>query len=128
MKIVVVAGVVWFAMLLTLTASAKAPVQSGTIALDQASPALGDTVTFTWTATGLKPKQVPRIQIVCSQDGVVTYAAADSADAGFVLGAGSSAWKSTGGPADCVATLYYWDWKPYQRSVPLASLNFAAGG
>jgi hypothetical protein len=59
---------------------------------------------------------------------VGTYAAADSADASFVLGGGSSAWKSLGGPADCVATLYYWDWHPVQRFVPLASMSFAAGG
>jgi hypothetical protein len=59
---------------------------------------------------------------------VGAYAAADSADASFILGGGSSAWKSLGGPADCVATLYYWDRHPVQRFVPLASMSFAAGG
>ena len=116
------------AVIFAIPAVAKPTPQGGTVVLDQASPSLGDTVTFTWTATGLRPGQVPRIQIVCTQDSVVTFAVADSADASFVLGGGSSAWKATGGPAGCVVTLYYWDWKPVQRFVPLANTSFTAGG
>jgi hypothetical protein len=112
----------------TVASAGKPPraTVTNSITLNQADPHLGDSVTFTNVYdTSIKS---PRVQVVCTQDGAVTYAAADAADQSFVLGGGSSAWKSTGGEADCVATLYYWDWKPVQTFVPLASTSFHAGG
>lgn len=113
-------------------ASAKA-AQGGTITLDQASPSLGDTVTFTTTTSGLHGNQDPRIQILCYQDvdgdGAVddlVYAWADWANAGFLLGGGNSAWLERGGPAHCHADLGYFD--NHGHFVILASTEFDAGG
>lgn len=109
---------------------------TGTISLDQPNPALGDTVTFTWTAEGLHGNQKPRIQIMAYQDvdgdGQVddlVYGEAGPADQGFLLGGGSSLWLERGGPSHCIATLYYWDFHPVQTFVPLAEpIEFDAAG
>lgn len=113
----------------------KMPAQSGTIVLDQPSPSLGDTVTFTTTTSGLKGNQTPRIYLAAFQaldgDMVVddlVFGMSRDATEGFKLGADTSAWLSNGGPAHCVAQLYYWDWHPVQTFVPLATVEFDAAG
>jgi hypothetical protein len=122
------------AILIVLPVSAGRPAHaapqppSGTITLDQADPHLGDWVTFTWATTGLKGNQHPRIQIMCYQSSALVYGEAGPATQSFLLGGASSAWLYVGGPAECIATLYYWDWHPVQTFVPLASIGFAAGG
>lgn len=108
-------------------ASAKA-AQGGTIVLDQASSSLGDTVTFTTTTSGLKGNQAPRIQVMCYQGTDLVYGEAGPASQGFLLGGAGSVWLTNGGPAHCVATLYYWGFHPTQTFVPLASTEFDAGG
>jgi hypothetical protein len=107
---------------------AHAATQSGTITLDQASPALGQYVTFTTTTTGLKGNQNPRIEIDCYQSGVLVFASAAPSNQPQQLGGAGSQWLTNGGPADCTATLYYWDFHPVETFVPLASTSFAAGG
>ena len=90
-------------------------------------PHLGDWVTFSTVV----PKNVnnPRIEVLCSQDGKLTYGAAGAVDESFQLGGGSSAWRDAGGPADCVANLFFFSWKANTpSSTVLASTSFSAGG
>lgn len=98
----------------------------GSISLNQANPRLGDWVTFSSSVpTGTNS---PRIQVICRQNGAVVYAEAASASSSFKLGGGSSAWLASGGPANCEATLYSWDFKPVQTMVTYAVTAFGAGG
>lgn len=107
---------------------------TGTIALNPTpAAALGETVTFTWTADGLHGHERARIQILAYQDtdadGQVddlVYAWADWAEAGFLLGAGASEWLSRGGPAHCVATVGFFDNHDHWNE--LATTEFDAGG
>jgi hypothetical protein len=107
------------------TASAAPSTPTGTLSLLTPPPySLGSTVQFSWSAD-LKKSQNPRIQVVCDQAGVVVYGEAQNAVGhSFKLGGGSSLWLQTGGPAHCVATLYYWDFHPVQVFNPLASVEF----
>lgn len=125
------------AVLIVLPVSAAPSAQSGTIAIDSSSPALGDIVTFTTTTSGIKGNQNPRIEITCYQDNVLTYAEAHNVTptypapwdgSSFQLGGGSSQWLTDGGPANCNAILYYWDNHPTQHQVILATMSFSAGG
>lgn len=116
--------------------------QSGTIAIDPStSPVLGQPLLFDYTAEGLKGNQHPRIEIVAYQDvdgdGEIddpVYTAAGPADGSgittqpFTLGGTSSEWLLRGGPAHCVAKLYYWDFHPVQTFVELARMEFDAAG
>lgn len=102
----------------------RQPVASSVV-LDQAAPHLGDWITFSFVVPDTVKS--PRIQVMCSQDGVVVFGAADAATASFELGGGSSPWRTNGGAADCVATLYEWDWRPVQTFVPYAQVAFSAG-
>ena len=104
------------------------PIPSGSLSLDQPVPALGDWITFTWSVSNLPGWATPRIQVICSQDDVVVYGVAGPAWQSFLLGGGSSNWLTNGGPAVCVATLYYWQFHPSQIFHPLDSVTFAAGG
>lgn len=100
-----------------------------TITLNEANPALGDFVTF--TVTGVPTHQIknPRISVDCYQGGVSVFGMAGGIHDAFDLGGSSSDWQRNGGPADCVATLYYFDKHgPAQEYVVLASSDFAAGG
>jgi len=112
---------------------------SGTIAINPSSQLyLGGIVSFDWSVEGLKGNQNPRIQLMAYQDGEVVYGEAHNAEpklgdppfdgASFQLGGASSQWLENGGPADCVATLYYWDNHPNQVFVALASVEFHAEG
>lgn len=104
---------------------------TGTIALDQESPSLGDVVTFTTTTSAREQCHSPkyarcyRVDVECSQGGQVVYYADANAEQQFLLGLGGS-WAS--GPADCVATLFtYTDFDPVTR-FDIASTAFVAGG
>ena len=119
------------------TVEAAPPVPGGTLTLLTASPALGQVASFEYTLSG-GVRECPnggtnkcaRIQVVCSQNGNVVYGEAYPAVHPFniLLGGGGSVWLSNGGPADCTATLYYWDFTPVQTFVPLASVSFTAAG
>lgn len=136
--------------LLTLLAVAAlgmghAHAASGTIAVASGSQLyLGGVVSFDWSTSGLHGNQHPRIEVRCIQDvpfdyidgnGVLrtqtdplVYAEAGPADQDFLLGAAASVWLWHGGPAECTALLYYWDFHPSQTQVPLASVSFHAEG
>src|SRR5438270_9430734 len=69
------------------------------IVLDQSSPALGSTVTFTTVYPGSAKN--PRVQVMCYQNGVLVYADAEAAGSSFVLGGSWSQWRMNGGAAHC---------------------------
>lgn len=96
------------------------------ITLNESDPDLGEVVTFTYTV----PKKVrePRIEVTCYQDDVLVYGSAAEAYQQVLLGGGNSDWLRNGGPADCTAVLYYWQWQPTQQQVILATTTFEAGG
>lgn len=128
------------AILIVIPASAAKPVPSGTIAIAPGSQLeLGGIVTFDVTVSDLPGNANPRIQVMCYQAGVLVYGVAQNVEpayvttppidgTSFLLGGGASDWLVNGGAADCEATLYYWDFKPVQTFVPLASVSFGAGG
>lgn len=92
-----------------------------------AEPALGTTVTF---STGY-PNSVnnPRVEVLCYQAGELVFGMAGVPGEEFLLGGGGSIWKDRGGPADCVANLYFFSWKRNTpTSTTLASTGFSAGG
>lgn len=117
---------------------AAKPVPSGTIAIAPGSDlSLGGVVTFDYTVDGLPGWANPRVQLMCYQAGALVYGMALNADPNngvptataqpFVLGGGSSDWLTNGGPAECDATLFYWD-NNSPTSVTLAAISFSAGG
>lgn len=122
---------------LTASVATAAPQDGGEITLLTASPSLGNVVNFDFEVSA-RVKECPdggtnkcaRIQVVCEQAGQIVYAEALPAThtTDFTLGGGSSPWLTSGGPADCVATVYYWIWHPQQEFVPLDSVSFTAGG
>lgn len=117
-------------------AEAAPPVSSGTIVLLTASPALGQVAQFEYTLNNVNEcpnggtNKCARIQVICSQNGNVVYGEAYPATHPFniLLGGGGSVWKTNGGNADCVATLYYWDFHPNQVFKALSSVSFIATG
>jgi hypothetical protein len=124
-----------FGLAAPVSAARQAPSVKGppggrtaSIVLNQSDPHLGDWVTFTTTV----PSTVnnPRVQITCLQNGVLTYAMADSAGAVFELGGGSSAWRTSGSAADCTAILFEWvNLKTaHAEQVVYAQTNFHAEG
>ena len=101
------------------------------------SPSLGDMVTF----DAGYPSNVrnPRVDLKCYQNGALVYGETASLDQdaqtqltgqpGLTLGGGASLWLTNGGPADCVATLYYLSQKSgTQIYNGLATTEFAAAG
>lgn len=132
-RLVAAFGIVGMVMVVTLTATQKA-APSGTIVLDQSAPQLGEWITFTTSISGLPGWADPRIQIVCEQNGQVVYGEAGPSTQRFLLGGASSPWlNSSDGadatqPAQCVATLYFWQFHPRQVFNPLASISFEAAG
>lgn len=108
---------------------------TGTISLDQPNPALGDTVTFSCTTEGLHGNQDARVEVQAFQDvdgdgqiDDIVYGEAWGVGVPFLLGSGWSPWKERGGPAHCVAKLYYWDNHPVQHQVVLDTTEFDAAG
>lgn len=100
------------ALLPFLIAAAPA-TDNGTLALDQAAPKLGDTVTFSFIAPSgtrvcTNQQACLRIQLVCYQGGAPVYAQQELATDNFQLGGFSSQWLANGGAADCMAQLFEW--------------------
>jgi hypothetical protein len=89
-------------------------------------PRLGDSVSFTTVAAGLAGWEYPMVAVWCYQDGVLAYMELATPETGFVLGGGSSDWRTNGGAADCEAYLYAYGSKGGQESIrPLAGTSFA---
>jgi hypothetical protein len=94
---------------------------TGTLVLDQAQPALGDVVTFSWSAVGL-PSNVTesdlRIQIEAYAGDHLVWGQTDFADdQTFTLLAHDMTtwgWPEITGDVTCVAKLYYWTWEKVQ--------------
>jgi len=103
--------------------------QTATLTLNNPpSPALGLWVTFTATYPKKMEHYGMRIQVLCYQDGNLVYGEAGPHDQAFLLGGASSPWQDKGGPAACVAHLYYWTNNGGQQWHGIASTSFAAGG
>ena len=114
-----------------LSFAAKPVSAAPSISLIESDPHLGGVVHFNWDDGGLKGNKNPRIQVVCSDTpGHVIYGESqDAVGHAFTLGGSSSPWLNEfPGPADCVATLYYWDFHPVQTFIPLAEVSFHAEG
>jgi hypothetical protein len=110
---------------------AKPPDDVASIVLATPNPALGVSVSFTSAPTDLSgpPKSQPRIQVMAYQDGVLVYGEAGPASQSFLLGGAGSAWLTNGGPAHCVADLFFWSYKGGQQTFELlASTEFDAAG
>jgi hypothetical protein len=107
-----------------------------TITLDQAGQTLtlGDSVTFTTSAVGLRGTEYPMVYVECSSDadGTPVYGQLDYPNAVFVLGGGSSQWWLVGGSAECRAHLYSYGGKTqggYDEIRELAEpISFPANG
>jgi hypothetical protein len=133
----VIAALAAFILILPVSAAKPAP-PNGTIAVAAGSDlSLGGVVTFDYTVSGGVNECYPygsnkcaRIQVLCFQAGVIVYGEAQMAPFhSFLLGGGSSDWKTNGGAVVCEATLYYWDFHPTQTFVPLAEpVLFVAEG
>lgn len=93
-------------------------------------PALGATVTFTVTDV---PKNVknPRVEVLAydPDSDALIYGEAGATSDGFLLGGGGSQWKTQGGPAHCVANLFYFGKDKGQQTYEhLAGCEFDAAG
>ena len=120
---------------LALALFLASPVSAASaISLDQPSPSLGSTVTFSTTVDPARYDCVgharcARIEVLCYQSGSLVYGEAGALDHTFRLGGGGSIWLTVGGPADCIANLFRFDNSgPVQTYVLFASTSFAAGG
>jgi hypothetical protein len=75
-------------------------------------PRLGDSVTFTATYPDSLTKYYVYVNLLCYQwigaDHVLVYATTQKPDTSFLLGGTNSPWVQNGGPASCVANLFYW--------------------
>ena len=111
-------------------------MNAGTIAVrDGSDLRLGGTVSFdvTFSPDNLdkKHKGGVRVEVLAydPETGDLIYGMAAHHDQPFVLGGGSSQWLTQGGPANCVANLYFWSYKGnVQRYNLLASQTFEASG
>jgi len=122
---------------------AKPTAPEPSIALDTArsDPRLGGTVYFTIPLEGI-PTTVknPRVEVLAYQNEQLVYGEAGSvAQAtgldpvvgldGFLLGGGSSIWLQQGGPAHCVANLFYFGKEKGRETYEfLATCQFEATG
>jgi hypothetical protein len=90
-------------------------------------PTIGTVVTFTTSY----PKTVknPRIEVLCYQADGLVYGEAGGVTQAFLLGGGWSRWLEVGGgPADCVANLYYFGSHAGRQTYNvLASTAFTTG-
>jgi hypothetical protein len=103
------------------------PVTAEATTADASGPRLGNAVSFTTHAAGLAGWEYPMVAIWCYQDGVLVYMQLDHPDVNFVLGGGSSDWKTIGGSADCEAYLYAYGSKgPHESIRTLAGTTFFA--
>lgn len=123
----VVAGVLLLAPLSSPTGVEAAKggkntsLSASTLTLNQTNPALGDSVTFSYSV----PNGVnsPRIRMFCSQSdaGEFVFVTDGVADRSITLGGDGSWWLS--GPASCHAELYT---SSNHSFVKYATLDFAA--
>jgi hypothetical protein len=119
------------AMPLTALAKGGAPAVTASIALASVdgaasiSPHLGGSVTFTVTfPTSVKN---PRIEVDCYQGSTLVFGMGGAINYAFQLGGAGSVWLSTGGSADCTATLFYFGSHAGKQTFnPLATTSFAA--
>lgn len=81
------------------------------------APSLGTAVTFTSHAAGLAGWEYPMVAVWCYQGDALVYMQLDHPDANFVLGGGSSDWKTMGGDAECEAYLYAYGSKGWRESI-----------
>jgi hypothetical protein len=93
----------------------------------QSGPSLGSSVTFTTVIpTNVK---IPRVEVLCYQNGALVYGEGGSPTDAFLLGGGGSLWLSGGGAASCVANLYYFTWNANTPGTTyLATTSFDAAG
>ncbi len=124
-----------------LTVEAAKPTPSGTIAVAAGSDlSLGGLVTFDWSVANFGGNN-PRINVECYQGGTQVLGIGHNAEpqlgdppfdgASFVITAHpyEATWiDGNTGPADCVATLYYWDFHPVQTFHAVATVAFAVSG
>ena len=90
-------------------------------------PVLGDWVSFTVTFAKQVERYGPRVQLICYQGTTLVYGEAGPYEQSFLLGGGSSIWRTVGGSANCVADLYYWSYTGGQQQFNwLASTQFTA--
>ena len=111
------------------------PARAGSAASGASSdgtiwPAIGATVSFASAFPESVAEYNPRIQVMCYQEGVVTYGEAGPYNQSFLLGGSGSTWlyETSNLPAHCVADLYYWSYQDSQQFNWLASTEFDAGG
>lgn len=122
MKKLILVCAALLAFFIALPASAAPAPVTGTIVLDQPSPTLGSSVTFTTTITGLKKNQDPGILVTCSQNGTPVYEYGAGLGTTWVL-AGPD-WIASNGTARCKAELYYVQQKPELLRQRLAVILF----
>jgi hypothetical protein len=132
----VIAGIVAGTFLAAASMAVAAPKPKPISPLDSialvGTPALGNTLSFNYVL--VENVKSPRIQVVCTQDSgaTIVYAEAKPANESFTLGGGSSLWLNDGtrshDSAQCVATLYEWDFQPVQTFVSYAVTSFTAAG
>lgn len=119
-------------LLVAAAAYPAAPAAMSSITLDQAAPALGDTITVTTSVEKLKGFEYPMVDLQCYQDvngdgftdvgnlqsPDVVFTWLDQPNASFLLGGYSSIWTLRGGGgAECVANLDAFGWKAGAESV-----------
>jgi hypothetical protein len=106
----------------------NSPVTAAATTADASSdPRLGNAVSFTTHAAGLAGWEYPMVAIWCYQDGVLVYMELAHPDSAFVLGGGSSDWKTISSEADCEAYLYAYGSKGPRESIrTLAGTAFFA--
>jgi hypothetical protein len=108
--------------------TAKGANVSGTIELNSSSElSFGGQVSFDTTVD--EHVKIPRVEVLCYQDGELVYGEAGSNEDSFLLGGGGSEWIDRGGgPASCVANLFFFDKiKGRQTYSLLDSVEFSAG-
>jgi len=103
------------------------------ITLNEPDPHFGGTVSFTLAYPSMN--ETPMVRVICSQNGEMVYQYAQWSDGSspwipmFVLW--SATWAANGGgPADCIADLYYYTWQGQTQTgiVYLAHTEFTAVG
>ena len=125
MRMILLAGVLVAAV--TVSAAPK-PTTPSTIALHPSSDVrLGGWVLFEVEAA---KQQFDRyrlsVQVLCYQEGHVVFAGSMRPEYAMLLGGYVSPWLESGGPAICVADLYYWTHS--NKLVVLATTDFDAAG
>ena len=115
-------------LLAATVSAAPKPAAAPTIALHPSSDVrLGGWVLFEVEAA---KQQFDRyrlsVQVLCYQEGHVVFAGSMRPEYAMLLGGYVSPWLESGGPAICVADLYYWTHA--NKLVVLATTDFDAAG